>query len=143
MDDLTIPFLGAERAGWQYPFRSLLTAGARLAMGSDWSVSTANPLLEMEVAVNRVSDRNRGEKPPFLPDERIELIDALAAFTTGTAWVNHLEDEVGSIEVGKAADLVVLDRDLFDRTEGAIGEARVVATFIDGVAVYEDAALGG
>jgi predicted amidohydrolase YtcJ len=143
MDDLTIPFLGAERAGWQYPFRSLLTAGARLAMGSDWSVSTANPLLEMEVAVNRVSDRNRGQKPPFLADERIELLDALAAFTAGTAWVNHLEDEVGSIEIGKAADLVVLDRDLFDRTEGAIGEARVVATFIDGVAVYEDAALEG
>jgi predicted amidohydrolase YtcJ len=143
MDDLTIPFLGAERAGWQYPFRSLLTAGARLAMGSDWAVSTANPLLEMEVAVNRVSDRDRGAKPPFLPDERIELIDALAAFTTGTAWVNHLEDAVGSIEVGKAADLVVLDRDLFDRSEGAIGEARVVATFIDGAAVYEDAALEG
>ena len=54
MDELTIPFLGPERATWQYPFKSLLRAGARLAMGSDWSVSTANPLLEMEIAVNRV-----------------------------------------------------------------------------------------
>ena len=143
MDDLTIPFLGAERAGWQYPFRSLLAAGARLAMGSDWAVSTANPLLEMEVAVSRVNDGARGRQPPFLPAERIELIEALAAFTTGTAWVNHLEDEVGSIEIGKAADLVVLDRDLFDRAAGAIGDARVVATFIDGVAVHEDAALEG
>ncbi len=53
MDNLTIPFLGPERATWQYPFRSLRAAGATLAMGSDWSVSTANPLLEMEVAVNR------------------------------------------------------------------------------------------
>jgi predicted amidohydrolase YtcJ len=143
MDDLTIPFLGPERARWQYPFRSLLAAGARLAMGSDWSVSTADPLLEMEVAVTRVSDEDRGVRPPFLPSERIELIDALAAFTTGTARVNHLDGEIGSIEVGKAADMVVLDRDLFDRDEGAIGEAGVIATFIDGVAVHERPELGG
>ena len=137
MDRLTIPILGPQRATWQYPFRSLLTAGASLAMGSDWSVSTADPLLQMEVAVTRVHDEHRGQKPPFLPGERIELIDALAGFTDGSARVNHLEGVVGSIEVGKSADLVVLDRDLFDRAEGAIGEARVVATFIDGVAVYE------
>lgn len=141
MDNLTIPFLGPERSTWQYPFRSLRAAGATLAMGSDWSVSTANPLLEMEVAVNRISDISRGQEPPFLPDERIDLVDALAAFTAGSAWVNHLEDEIGSIEVGKAADLVVLDRDLFDRGAGAIGEARVVATFVDGRPVFEDAAL--
>jgi predicted amidohydrolase YtcJ len=143
MDNLTIPFLGPERSSWQYPFRSLRAAGATLAMGSDWSVSTANPLLEMEVAVTRVSDLSRGVLPPFLPDERIELVDALAAFTAGTAWVNHLEHEIGSIEVGKTGDLVVLDRDLFDRGAGAIGEARVLGTFVDGVAVYEDPALGG
>ncbi len=143
MDALTIPRLGAVRAGWQYPFGSLLAAGATLAMGSDWAVSTADPLLEMEVAVTRVSDLHRGEQPPFLPDERIELIEALAAFTVGTAWLNHLETEVGSLEVGKAADLVVLDRDLFDRAAGAIGEARVVATFVDGVAVHETPALEG
>jgi predicted amidohydrolase YtcJ len=112
-------------------------------MGSDWSVSTANPLLEMEVAVNRISDLSRGKEPAFLPDERLDLIDALAAFTAGTAWVNHLEREIGSLEVGKAADLVVLDRDLFDRGAGAIGEARVVATFVDGAPVFEDATLGG
>ena len=141
MDDLTIPRLGPERTTWQYPFASLLAAGATLAMGSDWAVSTADPLLEMEVAVDRVVDYHRGERPPFLPEQRLDLIDALAAFTNGTARVNHLEQEVGSIEVGKAADLVVLDRDLFDRAAGAIGETRVVATFIDGVAVHEARAL--
>ncbi len=139
MDDLTIPFLG-DRWRWQYPFRSLRAAGAVLAMGSDWSVSTPDPLLEIEVAVERVADESRGEREPFLPDERLELIDALAAFTAGSAHVNHL-DETGTLEVGKLADLAVLDRDLFDRGAGPIGDANVVGTFVDGLAVYEDAAL--
>jgi hypothetical protein len=111
-------------------------------MGSDWSVSTADPLLEMEVAVERVWDGHRGEGRPFLPEERLDLIDALAAFTAGSAYVNHL-DETGTLEVGKLADLVVLDRDLFDRGSGAIGETRVVGTFVDGVAVYEGPGLDG
>lgn len=142
MDELTIPFLG-ERWRWQYPFRSLRAAGAVLAMGSDWSVSSANPLLEIEVAVERVSYESRGEKEPLLPEERLELIDALAAFTAGSAHVNHLDEETGTLEVGKLADLAVLDRDLFDRGAGAVGEARVVGTFVGGAPVYEDVALEG
>jgi predicted amidohydrolase YtcJ len=143
MEQLTIPLLGPERSTRIYPFGSLLRAGARLVMGSDWSVSTADPLAQIEVAVNRVSLEHRGRKPVFLPDERITLDDALAAFTLGSAWANHLDDELGSIEVGKAADVVVLDRDLADRASGEIGDARVVATFIDGVAVHELAELDG
>jgi predicted amidohydrolase YtcJ len=142
MDELTIPFLGSERAAWQYPFSSLLRAGARLAMGSDWAVSSANPLLAMEVAVTRIDPELRGTRPAFLPDERIDLRDALAGYTSGSAWIDHLEAVLGSIEVGKTADLVVLDRDLFDREAGHIGEARVLATFIDGVAVHEAADAG-
>ncbi len=142
LDTLNIPFLGPEVSGRLYPFGSLLRAGARLAMGSDWSVSTADPLLQMEVAVTRVGEEAR-DGDPLLPAERLDLLDALAGFTTGSAWVNHLDDELGSIEVGKSADLVVLDRDLFDRASGAIGDARVVATFIDGVAVHEDPGLEG
>lgn len=143
MEKLTIPFLGPERTTWQYPFRALLSAGATLAMGSDWSVSSANPLLEMEVAVNRTTDVYGGDWPVFLPEQRIDLMDALAAFTAGTAWVNHLELELGSIEVGKTGDFVVLDRDLFDRGAGKIHESRVVGTFIDGLPVFEDDALEG
>jgi predicted amidohydrolase YtcJ len=142
MDVLTIPFLG-ERWRRQYPFRSLVDAGARLAMGSDWSVSTPDPLLQIEVAVERVSDDNRGRREPFLPFERLGLDEALAAFTAGSAWVNHLDAETGSLELGKAADLVVLDRDLFDRGSGPIGETRVIATFVDGVPVYETTDLDG
>jgi predicted amidohydrolase YtcJ len=142
MDNLTIPFIG-ERWRWQYPFRSLRAAGAVLAMGSDWSVSTPNPLLEMELAVERVADESRGLREPLLPHERIDLIDALAAFTAGSAYVNHLDTETGTLEVGKAADLAVLDRNLFDRGAGAIGESRVVGTFVDGAPVFEDPGLGG
>jgi predicted amidohydrolase YtcJ len=142
MDNLTIPFLG-DRWRWQYPFRSLRAAGAVLAMGSDWSVSTPNPLLEMELAVERVADESRGVREPLLPDERLDLVDALAAFTAGSAYVNHLDTETGTLEVGKAADLAVLDRDLFDRGAGPIGDARVVGTFVDGATVYEEPALEG
>jgi predicted amidohydrolase YtcJ len=141
MDELTIPFLGPERAGWQYPWRSLLRHGATLAMGSDWSVSTPDPLAQIEVAVTRVSDEDRGASP-FLPDERLSLADALAAFTAGSAHVCHLDD-AGSIRPGALADFAVIDRDLFDRGAGPIGDARVVGTWVDGVAVYEDPALGG
>ena len=141
MDVLTIPFIG-ERSRWQYPFRSLRAAGAVLAMGSDWSVTTADPLWEIEVAVERRYREPFGDREVFLPDERLELIDALAAFTSGSAYVNHL-DETGSLEVGKLADIAILDRDLFDRGAGAIGEARVIGTFVEGVPVYETGELGG
>jgi predicted amidohydrolase YtcJ len=142
MDTLTIPFLGPERSTWQYPYRSLLSAGARLAMGSDWSVSTPNPLLEIEVAVTRVADESRGVRRPFLPEQRLTLAEAIAAFTIGSAFVNHLDTETGSIEIGKLADLAVVDRDLFAPDAGPIGDGRVLATFVGGGAVFEDAALG-
>jgi len=135
MDERTIPFLGPERTGWQYPFASLLRHGARLAGGSDWPVTSANPLLEVEVAVTRVSPGGR-EGVPFLPDERLTLDEALAAFTIGSAYVNHLDAETGSIKVGKLADLALLDRNLRDPQAGPIGEAVVQATWLEGVEVY-------
>jgi predicted amidohydrolase YtcJ len=77
----------------------------------------------------------------FLPEERLDLIDALAGFTNGSAYVNHLDGDTGTIEVSKFADLAVLDRDLFDRGAGQIEEVRVVGTFVGGVPVFEDPAL--
>ncbi len=136
MTELTLPVLGPEVSARQYPFRSLRRHGATLVMGSDWSVSTPDPLLEMEIAVTRVSDASRADGEPFLPHERLELVDALTAFTAGSAYANHL-DETGSLVVGKLADLAVIDRDLFDEAAGPIGEASVLATFVDGVCVHE------
>jgi predicted amidohydrolase YtcJ len=142
MDDLTIPFLGPKRTTWQYPFRSLVDRGARLAMGSDWSVSTPNPFEEMEVAVTRVYPESRGVAEPFLPDQALTLAEAMRGFTLGSAYVNHLDAETGSIEVGKLADLAVVDRDLFARDAGPIGDAIVLGTFVGGEPVYEAPSLG-
>jgi predicted amidohydrolase YtcJ len=140
MTELTIPFLGPERAATQYPFASLLRSGARLAFGSDWPVSTPNPLAEMHVAVNRAEppDHQYGgaDPEPLLPDERIDVASAVAAFTMGSAYLNHADDVTGSITVGKRADLVVLDQDLFAIPPEEIGRLSVDATLVDGAVVY-------
>jgi hypothetical protein len=111
MDELTVPFLGEERVRWQYPFEALRRSGARLAMGSDWGVTTANPLEQLEVAVTRVDPEHR-DNAPFLPEQRLSLGDAFDAFTAGSAYVNH-DDDGGALEVGRRADLAVLDTDVF------------------------------
>jgi hypothetical protein len=99
---------------------------------------------EMHIAVERKAPTEyAGDRGVFLPDERLDLIDALAGFTCNAAYVNHLDAETGTLEVGKLADLAILDRDLFDRGAGAIGDAQVVGTFIEGAAVYETPDLGG
>lgn len=112
MDELTLPFIGEDRARMQYVFGSLLRSGARLAMGSDWSVTTADPLQQIEVAVNRADPAHR-DMAPFLPEQALGLLDALDAFTAGSAYVNH-DDDGGRIEVGARADLALLDLDVLD-----------------------------
>jgi len=133
MEELTLPFLGRDRAQLQYPFGDLLRSGATLAMGSDWSVTTANPLEEIEVAVTRVDPENRANAP-FLPEQALPLRVALAAFTSGSAYVNHDEDG-GSLQVGRRADLALLDRNVF--TTAAVADAHVDMTVASGKVVYE------
>ncbi len=142
MTELTLPVLGPVVSARQYPFRSLRAHGATLVMGSDWSVSTPDPFLEMEVAVTRISPDRRGHAESFLPEERLELVDALTAFTAGSAYAQHL-DQAGVLAPGRLADLAVLDRDLFDPGAGAIGDTTVVGTFVEGESVYEAPGLGG
>ncbi|MEU6776022.1 amidohydrolase [Streptomyces sp. NPDC046759] len=133
MDELTIPFLGPERAARQYPFGGLLRSGARLAAGSDWPVSSPDPLQGIHVAVNRIEPGGTG--PVFLPGERLGLTDALTAYTAGSAYVNHLDD-TGRVAVGALADLVVLDRDPFAGPPEAIAETAVTLTYVGGERVY-------
>jgi predicted amidohydrolase YtcJ len=142
MRDLTIPFLGLRRVNWQYPFASLRRAGATMAFGSDWPVSTPDPLLEMDVAINRTCP-DEPSAPSFLPEQALDLPTCLAAFTIGAAYVNRLDEISGSIEVGKRGDLCVLDRNLFElQPEERLGEASVLLTLIDGKPVFADPGLG-
>jgi predicted amidohydrolase YtcJ len=140
VDDLTEPFIGPERSARMYPFGSLLRAGARLAFGSDWTVSTNDPLPQLEVAMTRIFPETR-ELEPLLPEEGLDLATALRTFTAGSAYVNFLEDETGTIEPGKLADLAVLDRDVLDPGAGPIGDARVVLTLLEGETVHADPGL--
>jgi predicted amidohydrolase YtcJ len=133
--ELTKPVIGPERSSWQYPFGSLLRAGATLAMGSDWGVSTANVLAQIDVAVNR-SNWLEPELAPLNPEERITLVDALVGFTSGSAYVNHQEADSGTIAVGMLADLAVLDRN--PMSDGPIRDTRVAMTIVGGQAVYKE-----
>ncbi len=123
MDELTIPFIGPERAARQYLFGDLLRSGARLAAGSDWAVSSANPLRAIHVAVNRTLPGAEAE--PLLPGQRLGLAEALAAYTIGSAYVNHLDDQA-----------VVLDRDPFRGAPGEIASTAVEFTYVAGEQVY-------
>ena len=133
--ELTIPFIGEERARWMYPIKSVLDTGAIVAFGSDWSVSTANPFEEIETAITRKGAL--GEPyPVFIPEERIGLEPAIVAFTINAAYVNKQEDRTGSIEVGKLADLIVLDQNLFEIEPADISDTRVLLTLFGGEPVY-------
>lgn len=134
MDELTIPFLGPERASWQYPFGSLLRAGATLAAGSDWPVSSPDPIAGIHVAVNRMEPEATDGRV-FLPEQRLDLATAVAAYTAGSAHVNGLDD-TGSLLPGHLADLVVLDRDIFTLPPEEIAEAQVLRTYVGGTLVH-------
>ncbi|MEU4729068.1 amidohydrolase [Streptomyces sp. NPDC023588] len=134
MDDLTIPFLGPERAAWQYPFGDLVRAGATLVAGSDWPVSSPDPLAGLHVAVNR-RDPEAGHDRVFYPEQRLDLPTALAAYTAGAAHVNG-HDDAGSLRAGNLADLVVLDRDILTAPAEEIAQARVERTYVGGRLVH-------
>jgi predicted amidohydrolase YtcJ len=133
---IQVPMIGERRYHARYAFGDLHRAGARLAGGSDWTVTSANPLEEMEVAIRRAYPTSPDD-PPWRPDQRLDLDTALAAFTIGAAWVSRLETETGTLEVGKLADLAVLDRDLRSVPDGRLSLARVRMTFVEGTPVFE------
>ena len=129
--DLTVPRLGADRSRWLYPIGSLLAGGAVVVGGSDWSVTSMNPLEAIEVGMTRRAPGS-GPGPAWIPEERATLSAMLAAYTINGAWLQRAEAERGSIEVGKLADLVVLDRNLFDVPPHEISRVKVVKTLLEG-----------
>jgi predicted amidohydrolase YtcJ len=134
---MTVERVGAERASRAFPIGSLLRAGVKVAFSSDYPVVTADPLESIEVAVTR-QDALEPQGEPWLPDEQITLEQAIAAYTIDAAYVEHEDDESGSLEAGKSADLVVLDRDIFEAPAGEISNAKVLVTLWGGEAVHGD-----
>jgi predicted amidohydrolase YtcJ len=134
--ELVDPLLGPERAGRLYPYGSLERAGATLVGGSDWSVTSMNPLPAIEIATTRRGARQPAG-PAWLPNEVVGSRDAmLLAYTINGARLQLHEEEVGSIALGKAADLVVLDKNLLAIPAVDINTARVRYTFVDGIQVH-------
>lgn len=128
--------VGEARLPRAFPWRSLQSAGARLAFSSDWPASISlSPLRGLHNAVNR---RTLEGEPPggWLPGQRVDLETALRAYTIDAAWAARLEHERGSLTPGKLADLVVLDRDLFEVDPQRLHEAQVVTTIVGGRVVY-------
>lgn len=143
--ELNLPVLGQERVDRMYPIASIKNTGAVIVGGSDWNVSSMNPLEAIETAILRSDVINNGSSATDNPkhsrvlnkDERVDLDTMLRAYTSAAAWSMHQEDISGSIEVGKRADVIVLDRNLFEITPAMISEAQVLMTLIDGQTVFE------
>ena len=133
--DLTYPRLGPERSEYLYPIGGIHRSGAIVAFGSDWYVSSPDPLAGIETAVTRLG-ADGSTTNVFLPDQRINLSDAIAAYTINAAYTNFLDDRTGTIEVGKLADLIVLDKNLFEIEPAQISDTTVLLTLLDGEPVH-------
>lgn len=133
--DLTIPRIGEERGKFLYPIGSVQRTGARVAFGSDWYVTSANPLDGIEAAVTRLDPDGKTDEP-LGENEEINLAQAIENYTLNSAYVNFLDVDTGSIEIGKLADIIVLDRNLFNVPASEINQVRVIATLFRGELVF-------
>jgi predicted amidohydrolase YtcJ len=133
--DINTPQMGPERMKQMYSIGAVAKSGGRVAFGSDWSVSSANPFPAMEIAITR-QDAETSTTAVFNPEQRITLEQAIAGYTINAAFANFIDDTTGSVEVGKYADLIVVDRNLFEIPVSEISEASVRVTLFEGEAVY-------
>lgn len=138
--ELTEPALGPVRSRWLYPIGSMLRSGAIVAGGSDWTVSSLNPLDAIQVAITR-RPVETPLGPAWIPEERVDLAPMLAAYTINAAYATHMERETGSLAPGKLGDMIVIDRNLFTVPVTEIHTARVVLTLLEGKPVWTDSTL--
>jgi len=132
---IVLSFVGPKRFQWLFPIRSVIKSGAVVATGSDWNVSSFNPLDAIQIAVTR---RHLDDKdgPQFFPEQRLDLASMIGCYTIGGAYVHYKEKYSGSIEVGKWADFIVLDKNLFKIPVHEIHKTKVLWTFFEGEEVY-------
>jgi predicted amidohydrolase YtcJ len=138
-----LPHLTAAQQEHHFAFGALLRAGVPLAMGSDWPVSSPDPLWGIHTAVNRTAPHDdphaqdeHAQQVPLLAHESVDVRAAVHAYTLGAARANRLDDETGSLVPGKLADLVVLDADPFAEPASYLSSIRVRATFVGGAPVH-------
>jgi predicted amidohydrolase YtcJ len=130
---------GPERARRAWPFHIIESRGGRLAFGSDWPVVTLNPWKGMQTGITRKTSEGTPEGG-FVPKEAVNLEDAIKAYTLGAALAGRRERQEGSLEVGKLADLIIVNQDLFKIEPNEIGKTEVLLTMVGGKVVYESAA---
>jgi predicted amidohydrolase YtcJ len=133
VEGATVKYLGPERSRYLYPARALRDAGAMIAGGSDWGVSSFDAFIAMEHAVTRSEARGR---PVLLPEQSLSLQDMVDAYTINAAFALKQERTTGSIEAGKRGDFIVLDRDIFAIDPFDLHDTHVMATYLDGREVY-------
>jgi predicted amidohydrolase YtcJ len=128
--------LGSQRARQAYVFRSLLDTGATLAFGSDWTVAPLDPLPGIKAAVTRQT-LDGAHPQGWFPEQKITLDEAIWAYTAGSAYAEFAETRKGTLSPGKLADVVLLDRNIFELDPSALDQAEVVLTILDGRVVFD------
>ena len=126
-----------ERGGYSYAWRTQLQAGASLAFGSDAPVESPNPFRGLHAAVTRMREDGSPGIQGWYPEQRLSLTEALHAYTSGPAYLAHMETKLGKLAPGYLADLIVLDVDPFSCEPQQIRDLRPVATMVDGKWVYQ------
>ena len=135
--DIALPMVGLERGKWMYAFRSIKETGALMTLSSDWTVSTLNPFEIIETAMTRQPPKREGNHPVFLPEQRLSLQECVEGYTINAAIAGWRADETGSLSKGKYADLIILDRDIYDCDVYDISETKVLLTMLGGRVVHE------
>jgi len=129
--------IGKDRLRDFYAFRSMLNSGIKLCFGSDWSVSTMDPLKGIYVAVTRNTANNKYENG-LIPEEKISIKEAIDCYTINAAYASFQENKVGSIEVGKMADMILLSENIFEVEPAEIKNIKVEMTVFDGEIIYKE-----
>ena len=134
--------LGPERLGGAYAWQTLARSGAKLAFGSDFPVESPNPFPGLAAAVSR-QDMSGQPAGGWRPQERVSFEAALAGFTRVAAYAGFAEDRVGSLDPGKHADFIFVDRDVSKVAPTELARAEVVETWVDGKRVWARDPNGG
>lgn len=137
--NIQIPYLGQERADKEYPMKSFYDAGVIVASSSDFPVTIpCNPLNAIQYGITRNKSTNNDPKETLWPEESVTLEQMIRSFTINAAYANFMEKETGSIEVGKSADLIILNKNLFKISPLEINTAKVLTTYFQGKVVYQN-----